>query len=161
MCWQLVLGYSDVARKGWFWENFERGGRVSREEGFDCLIPRHPLRRGCERSWDPASSRAFRFVGMITGSYSGYFPSICAMLKLIVSFISVLMSLIFLTFASIFVSGKLNPPGGFITIDKGKSIIPFSKWLNQATDALFANEKRLSFNSNQNYFLATREPSLA
>lgn len=104
---------------------------MDREEGFDCLIPRHPLRRGCERSWDPASSRAFRswirFVGMITGSYSGYFPSICAMLKLIESFISVLMSLIFLTFASIFVSGKLNPPGGFITIDKGKSIIPFSK----------------------------------
>ena len=60
-------------------------------------------------------------------SYSGYFPSICTMLKLIESFISVLMSLIFLTFASIFVSGKLNPPGGFITIDKGKSIIPFSK----------------------------------
>lgn len=71
------------------------------------------------------------------------------------------MSLIFLTFVSIFVSGKLNLPGGFIIVDKGKSIIPFSKWLNQATDALFANEKRLSFNSNQNYFLATREPSLA
>lgn len=49
-------------------------------------------------------------MGMITGSYSGYFPSICAMLKLIESFISVLMSLIFLTFASIFVSGKLNHP---------------------------------------------------
>lgn len=166
MCWQLVLGYSDVARKGWFWENFERGGReVDREEGFDCLIPRHPLRRGCERSWDPASSRAFRFVGMITGSYSGYFPSICAMLKLIESFISVLMSLIFLTFASIFVSGKLNPPPLedllLSTKVKVPLKVPFSKWLNQATDALFANEKRLSFNSNQNYFLATREPSLA
>lgn len=60
-------------------------------------------------------------------SYSGYFPSICTMLKLIESFISVLMSLIFLTFVSIFVSGKLNLPGGFIIVDKGKSIIPFSK----------------------------------
>lgn len=44
-------------------------------------------------------------------------------------YLSVLTSLIFLTFTSIFVSGKLNLRGGFIIVDKwtGKNIILFSK----------------------------------